>query len=61
MPIALTCSPDGFTVFGILVLAIFLASMMGLFSKDKEDRQKALIGGAVVAIGSTIVIGVLSC
>jgi hypothetical protein len=38
----------------IVILGVFLASMMGLFSKDKALRKGALILGFSIAIGGTL-------
>ena len=47
-------SLDGTTVIALLVLGLFIASMGGLFSKDKTLRKGALIVGFSVAIGGTL-------
>lgn len=47
-------SLDGTSLVMILILGVFLASMMGLFSKDKTLRKGALILGFSVAIGGTL-------
>jgi hypothetical protein len=47
-------SLDGTSLVMIVILGIFLASMMGLFSKDKTLRKGALILGFSVAIGGTL-------
>jgi hypothetical protein len=47
-------SLDGTSLVMIIILGIFLASMMGLFSKDKNLRKGALILGFSVAIGGTL-------
>jgi hypothetical protein len=38
----------------LIIIGLFLASMMGLFSKDKNLRKGALIVGFSVAIGGTL-------
>ncbi len=47
-------SLDGTSLVMIVILGVFLASMMGLFSKDKNLRKGALILGFSVAIGGTL-------
>jgi hypothetical protein len=47
-------SLDGTSLVMIIILGLFLASMMGLFSKDKNLRKGALILGFSVAIGGTL-------
>ena len=47
-------SLDGTSLVMIVILGIFLASMMGLFCKDKSLRKGALILGFSVAIGRTV-------
>ena len=47
-------SLDGTSLVMIVILGLFLASMMGLFSKDKNLRKGALILGFSVAIGGTL-------
>ena len=38
----------------LIILGLFLASMMGLFSKDKTLRKGALILAFSVVIGTTL-------
>jgi len=55
------CSPDGGTLFGVILLGFFIASTAGLFSKDKETRNNALKAGFVISIGGTLAALRLSC
>jgi hypothetical protein len=47
-------SLDSTSLVMIVILGLFLASMMGLFSKDKTLRKGALIVGFSIAIGGTL-------
>lgn len=45
---------DGTSLVMLIILGLFLASMMGLFSKDKTLRKGALIFAFSVVIGTTL-------
>lgn len=47
-------SLDGTSLVMIILIGVFLASMMGLFSKDKNLRKGALILGFSIAVGGTL-------
>ena len=47
-------SLDGTSLVMIILIGFFLASMMGLFSKDKNLRKGALILGFSIAVGGTL-------
>jgi hypothetical protein len=46
-----SCSPDGATIPGLILLGLVIASTGGLFSKNKENRNAALIVGMSVSFG----------
>ena len=57
----LACSPDGFTIFGLLFLILFIGVMGGLLSKDKETRQNALVVSTGIVVVGFLVIYALNC
>lgn len=61
MRLVLACNPDGFTIFGILFLILFLGVMGGLLSKDKETRENALKVSTVIVFVSFFVLYALNC
>jgi hypothetical protein len=55
------CSIDGGSLVGIIILGLFIASMGGLFSKDKNLRIGALKVGFGIAIGGTLFVWLFNC
>lgn len=47
-------SLDGTGLVMVILIGLFLSSMMGLFSKDKNLRKGALILGFSIAAGGTL-------
>lgn len=47
-------SLDGTGLVMVILIGLFLSSMMGLFSKDKDLRKGALILGFSIAVGGTL-------
>ena len=45
---------DGTSLVMLIVIGLFLASMMGLFSRDKTLRKGAVILAFSVVIGATL-------
>ena len=55
------CSIDGFSLLGVFFLGLFIASMGGLISKDKESRRAALIAGFGISIGGVVLVYLSNC
>ena len=56
-----TCSVDSGTLFALILLTLFIASMAGLFSKNKESRRSALVTGLIVSFGGVIIVWISNC
>jgi len=56
-----SCQPDGATIPMLLILGVFIASMAGLFSKDKDSRRNALIVGMGISFGLGLVYLFIGC
>jgi len=55
------CSIDGFSLFGVFFLGLFIALMGGLISKDKESRRTALIAGFGISVGGVVLVYLSNC
>ena len=55
------CEPDGATIPALIFLGLFIAAMGGLFSKDKETRNGAIIVGMSISFGGAILTLAFGC
>jgi hypothetical protein len=56
-----SCQPDGATIPGLILIGLFIATMGGLFSKDKDTRRNALIVGMSISFGGGLVYLLIGC
>ena len=56
-----SCQPDGATIPGLILIGLFIATMGGLFSKNKDTRKNALIVGMSVAFGGGLLVLLFEC
>lgn len=57
----MACQPDGATIPVLIFLGLFIASMGGLLSKDKDTRKNALIVGMSVSFGGAFLYLAFGC
>ena len=55
------CQPDGATIPGLIFVGLFIATMGGLFSKNKDVRKNAIIVGMTVSFGSGLFVLLFGC